>query len=216
MCDESDEIPGMYVFVKDGTLGEGTGWVALVDDPATFVIGTDDIDFTQFSGAGTYTAGTGISLDGTQFSNTGVLSLAGTSNEVEVSASSGNITISLPSTINADTTGNSATATALQTARTISLGGDLSGSASFDGSASVSISSTLEDSGVVGGTYGSSTSIPVISVDSKGRLTTVTTETIVSLPDQSGNSGKYLTTDGTNASWSEVDLGFNPFLLAGM
>lgn len=73
LCDQSSEIPGMYVFVKDGTAGEGTGWVAVVDDPATFVIGTDDIDFIQFSGAGTYTAGNGLTLSGTQFSiNTGV------------------------------------------------------------------------------------------------------------------------------------------------
>jgi hypothetical protein len=63
----------MYVFVKDGTLGEGTGWVAIVSDPATFVIGTDAINFTQFSGAGTYTAGNGLTLTGTSFSiNTAV------------------------------------------------------------------------------------------------------------------------------------------------
>jgi hypothetical protein len=73
LCDQSSEIPGMYVFVKDGTAGQGTGWVAVVNDPATFVVGTDAINFTQFSGAGTYTAGNGLTLSGTQFSiNTGV------------------------------------------------------------------------------------------------------------------------------------------------
>ena len=101
LCDQSDEIAGTYYFVKRGTLGAGTGWTAVVDDPATFVIGTDDIDLFQFSGAGTYTAGTGLSLNGTQFSNTGVLSLTGTTNEIEVSASSGSITIGLPNTITA-------------------------------------------------------------------------------------------------------------------
>jgi hypothetical protein len=111
LCDESSEIPGIYTFVKTGTLYAGTGWVQIVSNPSTFVIGTDAILVTQFSGAGTYTAGTGISLNGTQFSNTGVLSLAGTANEIEVSASTGNIVISLPSTINADTTGNAATVT---------------------------------------------------------------------------------------------------------
>jgi hypothetical protein len=68
LCDQSSEIPGMYVFVKDGTLGTGTGWVAVVSDPATFVVGTDSINFTQFSGAGTYTAGNGLTLTGTAFS----------------------------------------------------------------------------------------------------------------------------------------------------
>jgi hypothetical protein len=69
LCDESDEIPGAYVFVKDGTLYAGTGWVQVVTDPATFQIGVDTIFVFQFSGAGTYTAGTGLTLsDGTVFS----------------------------------------------------------------------------------------------------------------------------------------------------
>ena len=37
---------------------------------------------------------------------------------------------------------------------------------------------TLADSGVVAGTYGSSTSVPVVTFDSKGRATTVTTATV--------------------------------------
>ena len=68
LCDEADEIPGSYVFVQDGDLYGGTGWVQTVADPATFVVGTDDITITQFSGAGSFTAGTGLTLTGTQFS----------------------------------------------------------------------------------------------------------------------------------------------------
>jgi hypothetical protein len=37
---------------------------------------------------------------------------------------------------------------------------------------------TLSNSGVVSGTYGSNLSIPVITVDAKGRITTLTTNTI--------------------------------------
>lgn len=68
VCDEADEIPGRYVFVVDGTVNTGTGWVQVVDDPDTFVVGTDDIDVYQFSGAGTYTADNGLTLNGTAFS----------------------------------------------------------------------------------------------------------------------------------------------------
>jgi len=68
LCDESDEIPGAYVFVKSGTLYAGTGWVQVVTDPATFQIGVDPIFVFQFSGAGTYTAGAGLDLNGTEFS----------------------------------------------------------------------------------------------------------------------------------------------------
>jgi hypothetical protein len=75
VCDEADEIPGSYIFVKAGSTLASTGWVAYVANPSTFVVGTDSITYFQFSGAGTYTAGTGLSLTGTQFSNTGVLSV---------------------------------------------------------------------------------------------------------------------------------------------
>jgi hypothetical protein len=49
LCDEADEIPAMYVFVKDGAIYEGKGFVALVSDPATFTVGTDAITYTEFS-----------------------------------------------------------------------------------------------------------------------------------------------------------------------
>ena len=67
LCDESDEIPGSYTFVVDGTVNKGTAWVQIVADPATFTIGVDAVNVFQFSGAGTYTAGTGLNLNGTQF-----------------------------------------------------------------------------------------------------------------------------------------------------
>ena len=66
-CDEASEIPGMYIFVTDGTVNANTGWAATVDDPDTFAVGTGDIDFYQFSGAGSYTAGEGLTLTGTTF-----------------------------------------------------------------------------------------------------------------------------------------------------
>jgi len=71
-------------------------------------------------------AGNGIYLnyndgsDSLTITNTGVLSVTGTASEVEVSASAGNVTLSLPSTINANTTGNANTATTLATPRAIS------------------------------------------------------------------------------------------------
>lgn len=67
LCDEADEIPGAYVFVQGGTVNEGTGWIQTVLDPDTFVVGTDAVIITQFSGAGTFTAGTGLTLNGNQF-----------------------------------------------------------------------------------------------------------------------------------------------------
>lgn len=65
---ETVEIPGAFQFVTDGTDNNGTGWVATVTDAETFVLGTDDVVWQQFSGAGTYSAGDAITLTGTQFS----------------------------------------------------------------------------------------------------------------------------------------------------
>jgi hypothetical protein len=67
LCDEADEIPGAYVFVQNGTANKGTGWIQVVADPDTFEVGTDDISVFQFSGEGSYTAGNGLTLTGTQF-----------------------------------------------------------------------------------------------------------------------------------------------------
>jgi len=61
--------PGDFVFVSGGTVNDNTGWV---QTQTVTTLGTDPIVFTQFSGAGTYLAGTGLTLTGNTFSiNTG-------------------------------------------------------------------------------------------------------------------------------------------------
>ena len=73
---------------------------------------------------GLITAGGGISVDyddggnSLTIANTGVTSLTGTANEVTVSASAGDITISLPDTVNVDISGTAASATYAVTAGT--------------------------------------------------------------------------------------------------
>lgn len=61
--------------------------------------------------------------------------------------------------------------------QTIVLGGDVVGSGTG------SIVATLSPTGVAAGTYGSSTSVPVFSVDAKGRITSISTASV------SGGSG---------------------------
>ena len=62
----SGEIPGAFTFVEHGTINADTGWVCTTNSPVT--MGTTPIIFVQFSGAGLYTAGTGLTLNGTEFS----------------------------------------------------------------------------------------------------------------------------------------------------
>jgi hypothetical protein len=56
---------GDFVFVDQGTTQGNSGWVQ-INTPAT--IGTDAIEFVQFSGAGTYLAGSALTLTGNTFS----------------------------------------------------------------------------------------------------------------------------------------------------
>ena len=71
----------------------------------------------------------------------------------------------------ASTTGNAATATKLATARTIGMSGDVTGTATaFDGTANITIPTTLPTL-LTAGSAGSSTSVPTLTWDAKGRLT---------------------------------------------
>ena len=65
---------GDFTFVSNGTLYGSTGWVQT--DPVT-VVGTSPVIWIQFSGSGAYTAGTGLTLTGTQFSITNTAVAAG-------------------------------------------------------------------------------------------------------------------------------------------
>jgi cytoskeletal protein CcmA (bactofilin family) len=112
-------------------------------------------------------SGSGIGLsynDGAntlQIINTGVTGLTGTASEVAVSASAGNVTLSLPDTINANTSGNAATATALQTARTITIAGGASGSASFNGTSDITLNLAIDSQSAVSSLTGTANEIDV-------------------------------------------------------
>ena len=66
-ADTWDELVSAFVFVEEGTNAD-TGWVCTINAGGT--LGTTPITWTQFSGAGTYTNGTGLTLTGNVFSIT--------------------------------------------------------------------------------------------------------------------------------------------------
>jgi hypothetical protein len=59
------EFPSAYVFVEQGTTNADTGWVCTNNSPVT--LGSTNIVWAQFSGAGTYLAGDGLILTGNTF-----------------------------------------------------------------------------------------------------------------------------------------------------
>jgi hypothetical protein len=65
-ADTSAEVtPGMFTFVEEGTVNTGGGWRLVTAAPIT--LNTTALTFTQFSSAGAYSAGTGLTLTGSVF-----------------------------------------------------------------------------------------------------------------------------------------------------
>lgn len=65
------ELVSAFTFVEEGSTLADTGWVCTVDAGGT--LGTTPVTWAQFSGAGSYTAGTGLTLTANQFSITDTL-----------------------------------------------------------------------------------------------------------------------------------------------
>lgn len=64
--DEAGEVDaGDFIFVEGGTINGKTGWV---QTNVITTIGSDNIEFTQFSGVGTYVGGTGIDINAEEIS----------------------------------------------------------------------------------------------------------------------------------------------------
>lgn len=81
--DEPQEVSSAYVFVEQGgQAGKGFVVVGFVNGD---VIGVADINWTQFSQAGAYTAGNGLTLNAGQFALANAVT-AGTYNQVTVDA----------------------------------------------------------------------------------------------------------------------------------
>jgi hypothetical protein len=132
-----------------GGVGEAPSWGKI--ELATHVSGTLAVANGGTGSSSAPTAGSIVYGNGTSFAFTS----AGSSGQVLTSNGT-----------------DPPTWAALPGASTITISGDASGSGTD------SITLTLANSGVTAATYGSSNSIPVIEVDSKGRITSASNQTI--------------------------------------
>lgn len=176
LCDEAEEIPGAYVFVKAGTLYAGTGWVQVVADPATFVMGVDSIIVTQFSGAGTFSAGAGLTLNGTEFSvsNTAVTagSYGATSNTLSFTVNSrGQLTAVTENEIGIFASQVTSGTLPIVRGGTNQIAFTTGSLVGFDGT---SLTSFANSTYTLTGGLSSSNTITSVTVDDYGRLTAVT------------------------------------------
>jgi len=63
--DTGEVTTGMYCFIEEGTTQANQGWILTTTGNIT--LGTDDLAFSQFNGAGSLTAGDGLSKTGNVF-----------------------------------------------------------------------------------------------------------------------------------------------------
>ena len=193
-ADTWNELVSAYVFVEEGTTQADTGWVCTVDPGGT--LGVTAVTWAQFSGAGSYTAGTGLTLTGTQFSitNTGTAGTYGSATLIPVITTNaqGQVT-NVTTAANPQGTVTSITSSTLTVAGTSAV-------------PTVNLTSGI----VTAGTTGSSSLIPVVTVDTYGRVTAITTAsnpqgTVTSVSGTGTVNG--LTLTGTVTSSGSLTLG---------
>ena len=101
------EVVSAFTFIETGTAQADTSWVCTADAGGT--LGVTPITWTQFGSAGSYTAGTGLTLTGSQFSitNTAITAatygnINGTQTAVYTVNAQGQLTASATYDINVD------------------------------------------------------------------------------------------------------------------
>ena len=109
------ELVNAFTFVEEGSTNADTGWVCTVNAGGT--IGVTAVSFTQFSSAGSYVAGSGLTLTGNTFD------IGGTANRISVAADSIDIASTYVGQTSITTLGTITTGTWSGTAIGVTRGG---------------------------------------------------------------------------------------------
>lgn len=122
---------GFAVFVEQGTVNADSGWVLTTD--SAVILGTTELDFTQFTGLGQITAGNGLTKTG----NT--LDVGGTTDRISVTSTAVDIASTYVGQNSITTLGTITTGTWTGTAIAVANGGT---GATTAGNARTNLSST--------------------------------------------------------------------------
>ena len=115
--------PGMFTFVEEGTTNQDSGWVLVTDQPIT--LGTTNLEFEQFSGAGQIVAGAGLTKTGNTLN-------IGSGDGITVGADSISATVD-GTTIGLTGTSPNKSLTVLKVPNQLTFGTGLSQTGTFDG-----------------------------------------------------------------------------------
>ena len=205
---------GDFTFVTGGTSYDNTGWV---QTDVVVTIGTDPINFTQFSGAGSYTAGTGLTLTGSVFSITNTTVTAGAYGNGDYNATfTVNSQGQLTAAANVAITANAANLTGTTLAATI-VNSSLTSVGTLGSlavTANVTAGNVYANSGTIGaslltGTLTTAAQPNITSVGSLSSLTVAGTSNLGPVGNVTitgGSNGQYLKTNGSGVlSFGTID-----------
>lgn len=114
-ADTWNDLISAFTFVEQGTVNADTGWVSIVNAGGT--LGVTAVDFVQFSAAGAYTAGAGLTSTGNTFN------VIGTANRITVNADNVDIAATYVGQTSITTLGTVATGTWNATTIGVTKGG---------------------------------------------------------------------------------------------
>jgi len=187
---------GDFIFVTHGTQYADTGWVLA---EAVTTVGTSSVDFIQFSGAGSYSAGSGLTLTGTEFS----VNVAA-SGGLEIAA--GNLQLAALSAGDGITL-NSGSLDVVGTSNRISVSADaIDISTSYVGQASITTLGTITTGTWNGDTITEANGGTNQTTYTQGDLLYASAaDTLAKL--SLGTSGQVLASNGTDVEWQDLDGG---------
>ena len=199
------EVPSAFTFIESGTTLADTGWVCTANQGGT--IDVTPITWSQFSGAGSYLAGTGLTLTGNTFSitNTAVTAAAyGSASQVATFTVNQQGQITLAANASIAIAASQITSGTIDSAR---LSGSYSGITGLGTLLDLTVTNTI--TGSVSGNAGTATTA--------GKATNIAGGAVGSVPYQSatdvtaflaaGSNGQVLTLAGGLPSWATPTTG---------
>ena len=183
--DAWSEVPNAFVFVEVGSTQADTGWVCTANAGGT--LGSTAINWVQFSGAGTYIAGAGLTLTGNTFD------VVGTTNRITANADSIDIASTYVGQSSITTLGTIGTGTWQGTI----IGPTYGGTGVNNGSSTITLGGNLTTSGAFTTT---------LTVTANTNVTLPTTGTLATLTGTESLSNKTITSSSFAGSVAATTL----------
>ena len=197
-----DEIVAAYLFITSGTVWAGSSWVDTNTEGGT--LGVTPVTFVQFSNNATYTAGTGLTLAGYQFSITpvGTAGTYGSASQVPVFVTNASGQVTSVTNTNIAIAGSQITSGTIDTARI---------SGSYTGITGVgTLTAGTWNASTIGVAYGGTGATTLTGYVKGSGTSPFTASTTVPTTDLSGT---ITNAQLANSTISGVSLGSNLFSL---